>query len=150
MSKLDDSRKLKKKLGEEIEILDTLGQDSEEKGAEAVIAYGKEQEKKTEERKLNFVDTLDFVRKRRSEYYMTILAECNFRMREFDPPTGFAWKANISDKGLALYIKDPTGAQYGHGMKITENPLNDARGIDALITKALDYMDILNSKWKTL
>ena len=126
-----------------VEIIDTLGQDSEDKAVNPVIEYNRELEKKSQKKEDDFLEKLSDINKKEI-YYRSILAEARIRLLEFSPPRGFDWIFRVSDKGLALFIKSPDGQQYGHGMKILGEPLHDARGIDALISKGLDYMEVLN------
>lgn len=142
MSKLQDQRDARKKAGETNELLDTLGSDSEDTGAKATIEYQKEFEKTVQKKELDFVTKLSDIKKK-EVYYRSIYAEARLRALEFDPPKGFNWWFHISKDGLALIIQSPTGQRYGHGMLVTGVPENDAKGIDALISKGLDYMDAL-------
>lgn len=147
MTKLDESRLLKKEASETAAIIDELGQDSEDRGAKAILKFGKEEQVKEKKKEEDLLNKLDMERNRKEAYYRSILVEARLRMTEFDPPIGFKWTVKISSDGLALYIKDPAGQQYGKGMKVLGQPVHDARGIDALITKALDYMDLISAKW---
>ena len=133
---------MSKKSDEVSELLDNIGQDSEEKGARATIEYHKLLEKEQSKKNDDFLNSLDSVKK--EDYYRKVWQEARLRALEFSVPKGWDWKFGISEKGLALYLYDGKHT-YAQGMKIIGSPLDDARGIEALISMGLDYMD---SRWK--
>lgn len=152
MSKLDEERKLKKTVGEELNVLDEIGQDSEEKAAKIIIDLGKEEFEKSEKKDMLTVEKLDDARKKPFDeaYYRSILAECNLRMSEFSLPMGFRWIAKVSKAGLAMFIEAPDKQQYAKGVKITGVPFDDAKGVVGLVNKSLEQVDFLEQQWKIL
>lgn len=147
--KLDLERKRKKELGEQVEIIEALGQDSEHKGASVAKELQKQEYEKKEKKDILTVEKLDSAQKRPSKetYYRSILAECNLRMQEYQLPMGFRWKAEVSRDGLAMYIGTPYGT-YAGGVKIVEDPFVDAKGMVGLINQALMDVDMLEEQWK--
>jgi hypothetical protein len=127
------------------ELLDDIGQDSEEKGAKATIKYHKSLQKENQKKKDDFLNKLDTIKKKEI-YYRTVWEEARLRSLEFSVPHGWQWKFGISEKGLALYIYDGRHT-YAQGMKVTGKPESDAKGIEALLSMGLDYMDSQIS-WK--
>ena len=150
MSKLDQERKNKKEIGEKVEILDELGQDSEEKGSKIALELYQKEHKENEEKDILTVEKLDSARKKPfdSVYYRTILEECNLRMSEYRLPFGFKWISKVSKEGLAIYIESPDRQQYGGGVKIVGDPFTDAKGTIGLVRQALIDVDLLNEQWK--
>jgi hypothetical protein len=138
-----------RKADEQGEILDHLGQDSEEKGAKAAIDYHKGLQKIQKKADENFLEDLESKRRSKETYYKSILAEARIRALEFTVPKNCQWKFGISEKGLALYIYSG-GHTYAQGMKVTGAPEDDAKGIQALIVMGLEYMEILESQWKKI
>lgn len=149
MSKLEEQRKAKKKLGEQIEIIETLGQDSEKKGAKAALEIQKKEYEEKERKDILTVEKLDSAYKRPSKetYYKSLLDECNLRMTEYRLPIGFKWIAKVSQEGLAIYLGTPLG-QYGGGVKIVEDPFKDAKGMVGLINQALMDVEAIENQWK--
>ena len=108
MNKLDRERKAKKEIGEQLEILDTLGGDNRKEGIKLAKKLYKEKHDKSEKKDMDTVEKLNSANKSKEVYYRSILAECNLRMSEYSLPIGFRWIAKISEKGLAIY----TGINY--------------------------------------
>lgn len=150
MTKLDEERKRKKDLGNLEEIVENLGQDSEEKASKIAIELFKKERQENEKKDINTVEKLDSARRFDSTYYRTILAECNLRMAEYDLPMGFRWISKVSKEGLAIFIETPQRVQYGGGVKIVGDPLIDAKGTIGLVRQALIDVDLLNEQWKIL
>lgn len=151
MTKLDEERKRKKSLGQLEEIVENLGQDSEEKASKIAIELFKKEREENEKKDISTVEKLDDARKKfDSVYYRAILAECNLRMKEYDLPMGFRWIAKVSKDGLAIYIETPNKQQYGGGVRIVGDPFIDAKGTIGLVRQALIDVDLLNEQWKIL
>ena len=149
LTKLDSERKRKKELGEQVEIIEALGQDSEREGAKVAKELHKKDYEKKEKKDILTVEKLDSAHSKPSKetYYRSILAECNLRMQEYQLPIGFRWIAKVSREGLAIYIGTPYG-QYGGGVKIVEDPFKDAKGMVGLINQALMDVELLEEQWK--
>lgn len=147
--KLDEEREKKKETGQKIELLNELGQDSEEKGAKIAINLSKEEYAKKEQKDILTVEKLDSARSKKNDsvYYNSILAECNLRMKEFQLPIGFKWIAKVSKDGLAMYIGTPVGT-YAGGVKIVGDPFIDAKGVVGLVNQALMDVELLEEQWK--
>lgn len=144
MSKLDVVRKSKIKAAELAQELDTLGQDSEEKAAKAVIEKGQEEEKIEAKKEADSLEKITDARRNDNDYTQALLREAKILALGYDLPKGFLWSLKVTSKGLALFIKAPNGKMFAHGMKIIYEPYHDMKGSHALLIKGLDFMD----SWK--
>lgn len=149
LTKLDSEREKKKEIGEQVDIIEALGQDSEHKGASVAKELQKEEYEKKEKKDILTVEKLDSARKKPFDetYYKTILTECNLRMKEYQLPIGFRWIAKVSKEGLAIYIGTPIG-DYAGGVKIVGDPRTDAKGMVGLVNQALIDVELLEEQWK--
>mgnify|MGYP001578629582 CR=1 FL=1 len=140
-TKYDLSKESKKKAWEEGERIDWLGQDSERKGAKAVIEENKELEKKEYKKTAEQLTKLNDIKRNEEVYRQRLRVIGQARARKYDIPKGFLWTLELTSKGIVLWIADPKRRTYARGMKISGNPLYDLNGIDRLIDKGLTFID---------
>lgn len=150
MTRLDKERKKKKDLGKLSELIDNLGQDSEDKGSKVALELFEQEKKENELKDIKTHEKLDHARKKKIDdaYFRMIYLECQDRMNEFHPPMGFRWIHKVSKDGLAIFIQAPDRQQYGGGVKITGDPYVDAKGIVGLVRQAIIDIDLLEEQWK--
>ena len=147
LTKLEAEKTSKRHAEELADELDTLGQDNETKGAYAVMEKGKEDEKKRSDQRNESVEKLTDKRKFlggesdvSDPYKQELLSQIKAFMVHLadDLPPNYAWFANLTDKGICLYIRNPDGKVYARGTKISGIPVFDRQAIHRLVTDALD------------
>lgn len=138
----------KKKLLEEVDVLDTLGGESETQSAKFVIEKGKEEQKIAQEKSARQKEKLEKDRKtlarpnKMDDYKRNLLILVKTAMidNRDELPKGYSWDARISPKGILLGIKTPAGKVYARGMKISGFSQFDHQGVSRLVFSALDQI----------
>jgi hypothetical protein len=150
LAKLEAEKQSKYLAGQQAEELEAMGQDSEKEAAKWVIEKG-EQERKEEEEQ-TAVEEWKLHDKRNSIWtYKDVVLDCLKRqMKEAFGmlPRGFLWYPVKTEKGIALYFRDPKGTWYVRGMYVSMIPEYDLNCIDRLIDKALNSMDQIEQAYE--
>lgn len=132
-----------KKVSKFVEELDTIGQDSEVKGAAAVVELQKSEEKK--QIKIQNIKEEILTKKTRTkkEYNLALLQEAR-RMIQFElsPPPPYFISATITSKGMVVgYAKPGDKSWKVKGMTISGYPRYDLFGMEKLINDCLDAIE---------
>lgn len=131
---------MSKKLQEQLEVLDNIGQESEKKGIKATQEFHKNEEIEQKKKYNDTLNKLDL--SKGSEYRKRVLEEAKLQLKDQDIPKGCRFQFGLTKKGLVLYIWYK-GKWYANGTLISQSPLFDAQAIVRLIDKGLLYGEIL-------
>lgn len=143
---------LKKQIAQEVEEIETLGQESDEKAVKWVQEVEKRNMHEEDEKRAAEEWKLHDSRKRVFTYETALAQACQRRMVEYDEfvPKGFMWIARLSKKkkgGLEIWIRDPKDKFYCKAMIISHSPKFDLNWIDNTIVMGLDQMDELERRY---
>lgn len=141
LTKLEQEKQTKTLIGEELDKLSVLGQESERKAAKWVKEEGKETREKEKKKTDNTLDTLDFKRKSLFTYEQVLLAYIHHEMKTFDIPKGFHWHVKQTKQGMLFIFVTPTGKAFARGTQISRNPTIDINAVTRFLFDAVDQMD---------
>lgn len=141
----------KKQEAQAEEYLDYVGQDSEEKGADATISV-QDQVRETEKLE-EFKKQEELKRKRKfkdKEYIKELGKKLYDRAAKVDWPNGYTWKVTVDDtdiRKLALKFRSSTtGRWYGRGIKASMIPKYDLNAVHVLVTQCENTVDQLEGR----
>lgn len=136
MARLQEEQKRKHKIAEEIERIDTLGQEDEHKAAKAVIEdieKGKKIAKAVEDDDLT---RLDSKRKHIVTYKEELARILYTRLMKNAWPKGYRFLVKITPKGIEVNIKNAENKWFGRGITITNVPEYDLNAAIILVIQA--------------
>lgn len=147
---LDKEKDLEKAKGAAGEYLDLVGQEDEEKAADAIMEIQGEVEKQEEETHHETVEEME-KNKQTKVRYTTKLAETLYKIMEtVDFPPGYKWRIGIEGEDkLNLTFIDKNGRGYGQGIKITGLSVYDINAIHILATRCENTVDKLEGRIAT-
>lgn len=138
MLRIDAEKESKRRAGEAAEELDTLGQESEVKGAKWIIEHDKEQKKEEQRVKAIKEEILADARKKRETYARALMVDWSSTMKLWAselPQDGYWWVKGTPD-AITLYMK--VGDRiYGRATKISGEIKYDRNAMYRFITGAL-------------
>lgn len=136
MARLQEEKKRKKKIAEEVERLETLGQESEKKAVKWVKENTKEEKKKEKEIEATDLTRL-YSKKRLFLTYKEELAKILYeRLRKNIWPKGYHYVVTTSPKGIAVFIKNPQNKWYSRGISLSYIPEYDLNAAVVLVIQA--------------
>lgn len=142
MSKIVDIKNRKKKVAEEVERIETLGQESEKKAVKWVKENTKEIQAKEKEKEAGELSRLDSKKKNIVSYKEELAKIIYDRLAKNLWPKGYKYLVNTSPKGIGIFIKNAQGKEYGRGMLVTFMPEYDLNAAVVLIIQADNTMAI--------
>lgn len=101
---LEREKEVKRLRGEEEELIDEMGQDSEVKAAKTVNEYVKEQDKIEKEQKIRDIETLKGLRGKRVLYQRYLILILKRLLAREDIPKKYSLFAESTDKGIVVGI----------------------------------------------
>lgn len=148
LTKLEEEKKKIRNVEEQLEVIEATGQENEKQAAKWVIE--KENENVHEQNESRAVSEwkLHDTRKKIWTYNDNLLEEMTRMILLSDVPSGYRVAPRITTKGLALWVRDKKGNWYAKGMTISGIPKYDLNGLDRLLEKALNYIDLMDNPEK--
>ncbi len=132
----------KKKVLEEVEKIEAMGQESEVKGKKATQEVVKEKQQIEKKKEEIVLDTLDTLRKRALEYRKFLLIYLHNMVLEISWPQGYKWGVWYDGKGTRLSIKNKFGKLYQRAFRISYQPKYDSHMCYVFAVWAEDVLDL--------
>ncbi len=135
----------KKQIFKEMEELEATGQDSEEKGAKAVIKIQKEFEENQKKQDARTWELLHSKRRTVANYKDALLNHMKLLKDNFNDevPPGYQWWIMPTEKGILLTVRTKEGKWVGKGTMVSGEPKYDINAVERLLFKGLEYIDSL-------
>jgi len=140
---------LNRKLDEETEKIEVMGQESETKAVKWVQEVQKEEDKKLDDAQATAREILENSRKKRFIYHEALLKELQRQQRDNPIPPNFIWGATMNEQGIILWFKDPDGNAAQVAMKPSGEPLYDLNWIERRVHDTLVIMDKIEKNRET-
>jgi len=131
-----EQKKRKKKIAEELERLDVLGQESEKKAIKWVKEDHKNQVTKDKEVEAQELTRLSS-KKHQIVTYKEELAKILYqRLAKNIWPKGYRYVVNVTPKGIEVHIRNQKNKWYGRGISVTFMPEYDLNAAVILVIQA--------------
>lgn len=135
--------KRRKKIIEEAEKIDEMGQESESKGRKAVQEVAKETEAAEKKKEDEVLNKLDSIRKNRYTYRVFLLNYLHEMVREIKWPTTYSWGVWFDGIGIVLGVRDKFGKLHKKAFKPSYQPKFDAHACYQFAVWAEDVLDMV-------
>lgn len=134
-----------KKIGEYIEEIELMGQDSEDNAVKYVQEVGKREEQESKQENDDSLNKLDLNKKSLS-YSQILVEEAQSFMGGFDIPKGFTWGVLKSMRGIIFWYRTPQGKTHARANTICLVAEYDMNGVVRKVFKMIDEMEKLEEK----
>lgn len=131
-----EEKKRKKKIAEELEKIDTLGQDSEKKAVKWIKEVDKERIKEEKETESQEISSLTSKKKQVVTYKEELARILYKRLVKNVWPKGYRFIVNVTPKGLEVHIRNQKNKWYGKGISVTFMPEYDLNAAVILVLQA--------------
>lgn len=133
--------KKKIRIGEELEKVEAMGQESEKKGIKATQEVMKEKEKVEKKKEEKILTLLDETRRKNLEYRKYLLWYLHEMVSDIEWPKAYQWGVWFDGKGVILSIRDKFGKIKKRAFKVTYIPKYDANICYRFAVWAEDVLD---------
>lgn len=141
-----------KDLAKADDILEAMTQESEEKGADAVIEVQKEAEDREAVEKAMISEVMGKKSHGNTSVYMTALATiAEGRLKYVDWPKGYSFKVGLDGRKVSLIFTDKYGRKFGKGFVACGEHEYDLNAINVLSTQLENTVDYIEGRlaWQT-
>ena len=131
-----DEKKRRKKVEEELERIDTVGQESEKKAVKWVKESAQIDANKEREVEATDLSVLNSNKRTIITYKEELAKIIHRRMEKNKWPPEYKFVVNSSPKGIGIFIRNKSKKWFGRGMAITNEPILDLNAAAVLILQA--------------
>lgn len=132
LTKLERERKLRRLRGEQEELIEAMGQESDEKAAPIVIEQVKQENKKEEEKQMLDLEYLKILARNKVMYNRYLIAILQRFIREEYIPSTYKLSVESSKEGIVLSID---GTDYQGAFRVCGIPKYDVNACKILAVR---------------